>query len=386
MKITSWIKDKTWSVRKERRETEYRRLEDETVLDMEWSDPTEEQRKTEKLKKAQRKKDHLLNTLMIREMMTKMAGEIPALASVMEVVDIMVEEAVETGEVEMIWRQMIKDEKVLKKLERKIEERKSSQRLEEEEKLKQRRLEAQKVMKDKWLRRMEINQLIDDVGRLDLSENKDDWNDLDEDTKLLDDWLILACENGTLVDEDVDMAISMDGAEVLDEVTIEDASMMEIVEEEWMNSEDMDVSEHKDYEDWLESELVDMNIDGGIRDLIFREENITKRLNYSVNIVNNADRALISREAYENGGSWLVDRWVCPGDRVGRGENNEDNVCAVYQSRANDRSGESNNNNMETVNKRKRTRPSSTLSRRTPPPCPRRRPRRIVTGRRMLSR
>ena len=86
---------------------------------MEWSDPTEEQRKTEKLKKAQRKKDHLLNTLMIREMMTKMAGEIPALASVMEVVDIMVKEAVETGEVEMIWRQMIKDAKVLRKLERK---------------------------------------------------------------------------------------------------------------------------------------------------------------------------------------------------------------------------------------------------------------------------
>ena len=169
MKITSWIKDKTWSVRKERRETEYRRLEDETILDMEWSDPTEEQRKTEKVKKAQRKKDHLLNTLMIREMMTKMAGEIPALASVMEVVDSMVEEAVETGEVEMIWRRMIKDEKVLKKLERKIEEGKSSQRLEEGEKLKQRRLEAQKVMKEKWLRRMEINQLIDEVGGLDLS-------------------------------------------------------------------------------------------------------------------------------------------------------------------------------------------------------------------------
>jgi hypothetical protein len=32
------------------------------------------------------------------------------------------------------------------------------------------------------------------------------------------------------VDEDVDMANSRDGAEVLNEVTIEDASMMEIVE------------------------------------------------------------------------------------------------------------------------------------------------------------
>ena len=157
-------------------------------------------------------------------------------------------------------------------------------------------------MKEKWLRRMEINQLIDEVGGLDLSEYKEDCHDLDKDTKILDDWLILACENGTLVDEDVDMANSIDGAEVLDEVTIEDASMMEIVEDEWMNSEDMDISEHKDYEDWLESELVDMNIDGGIRDLIFREEHIPRRKDNSVNIVNNAEKDLISREAYENGG------------------------------------------------------------------------------------
>ena len=77
-----------------------------------------------------------------------------------------------------------------------------------------------------------------------LSEYNEDWHDLDEDTKILDDWLILACENGTLVDEDVDMAISMDGAEVLDEVTIEDDSMMVIVEEEWMNNEDMDISDY----------------------------------------------------------------------------------------------------------------------------------------------
>jgi hypothetical protein len=58
---------------------------------------------------------------------------------------------------------------------------------------------------------MEINQLIDEVGGLDLSEYKEDWHDLDEETKILEDWLILACENGTLVDEDVDMANSIDG-------------------------------------------------------------------------------------------------------------------------------------------------------------------------------
>ena len=101
------------------------------------------------------------------------------------------------------------------------------------------------------------------------------------------------------LDEDVDMAFSMDGAEVLDEVTIEDGIMMEIVEDEWMKS---DISEHKEYEDWLESEIVDMNIDGVIRDLIFREEHIPRRKDNSLHIVNNAEKDLISREAYENGG------------------------------------------------------------------------------------
>ena len=102
-----------------------------------------------------------------------------------------------------------------------------------------------------------------------------------------------------------------------------------------------------------------------------------------MNIVNNADRALISRKAYENGGSWLVDRWVCPGDRVGRGENN---VCAVYPGRANGMSVKS--NNMETGNNRKRTgqTSSSTQTRRTPPHWPRRRPMRILTVRKRLSR
>ena len=89
---------------------------------MEWSDPTEELLRTEKLKKAKSKKDHLLNTLMIKEMVTKMTGEIPALSCVIGMVDRLVEEATETGEVEMIWKQMIEDEKVLVKLEKKIEE------------------------------------------------------------------------------------------------------------------------------------------------------------------------------------------------------------------------------------------------------------------------
>ena len=74
----------------------------------------------------------------------------------------------------MIWKQMIKDEKVLKKLEKKIEEQKSSKRLEEEEKLRQRRLEAQRTMKEKWLRNIEISQLINEMEGLELKEHKEE--------------------------------------------------------------------------------------------------------------------------------------------------------------------------------------------------------------------
>ena len=146
-----------------------------------------------------------------------------------------------------------------------------------------------------------MSKLIDEMEGLIVSESKDDWNDLDEETRILDDWLILACETGTLVDDDVDMVNGVDGAEVLNEITMRDTSNMDIDEYAEINSEDMDISEHRDYEEWLESELVDMNIDGGVRDLIFREENITGKLNNNVHIVKivkKAKQELICREAY----------------------------------------------------------------------------------------
>ena len=53
---------------------------------------------------------------------------------------------------------------------------------------------------------------------------------------------------------------------------------------------------------YAQSEIVDMKIDGLIRDLISREEHIPRRKDNSLHIVNNAEKDLISREAYENGG------------------------------------------------------------------------------------
>ena len=52
---------------------------------------------------------------------------------------------------------------------------------------------------------------------------------------------------------------------------------------------------------YAQSEIVDMKIDGLIRDLISREEHIPRRKDNSLHIVNNAEKDLISREAYENG-------------------------------------------------------------------------------------
>ena len=51
-----------------------------------------------------------------------------------------------------------------------------------------------------------MSRLIDEMEGLIESGSKDNWNDLDEETKILNDGLILACETGTLVDDDGDMA------------------------------------------------------------------------------------------------------------------------------------------------------------------------------------
>jgi hypothetical protein len=148
----------------------------------------------------------------------------------------------------------------------------------------------------------------------------------------------------------------------------------------------MDTTEQTNYEDWLEKELIDMNVDGGTRDLVFREENITRMLNEkNVRNVNNMKPDLISKEAYENGGSWVMDRWVCPTVRRGRGKN-EDNVCLGRK----DNNPIDNDNVRPCINrKRRRQQSSSTRSRKIPPSsssCSRSGPRRIVSGRRRLGR
>jgi hypothetical protein len=121
--------------------------------------------------------------------------------------------------------------------------------------------------------------------------------------------------------------------------------------------------------------------------LIFREENITRMLNdKNVRNVNKKKQDLISKEAYENGGSWVMDRWVCPTVttvRAGRGENNGDIVCLGREDNET-----VDNNNVLTCKNRKRMRQStsSTLSIITPSSCSRSGPRRIISGRRRLSR
>ena len=167
--------------------------------------------------------------------------------------DSIVEEAVETGQVEMIWTQMIDDEKVLRKLEMKIEERKYSQRLEHEEDLRQRRLEAQKASKEQWQKRKDMSTVIDGLECLMVGEPKDDWGDDDDDveeaTRVLEEWMIMASESGTLVDDDVDMSNNENEAEAEAE---EAARGMEVDEDDLKDIEEMDITEYTKYEDWLE--------------------------------------------------------------------------------------------------------------------------------------
>ena len=130
--------------------------------------------------------------------------------------------------------------------------------------MRQRRLETQRTRKEEWLRKAEISNLINEMKDLELSENKEEWQELDEETELLEEWLIMACDTGTLVDEDIDMTNSIYEAEIVvsdesmevAEITEEEASMMEIIEDDWLKEMDVDVSEQTEYDDdsfsWLD--------------------------------------------------------------------------------------------------------------------------------------
>jgi hypothetical protein len=115
-KVSSWLRNETRSISEERDEKHSRRLEEETVTDMDWTDPVVEMDRQTKQAEASRKKEHFLCTAMIRKMVVKMVEETPAASAVGKIIDEVVEEATITGIVENIWKELEEDNDMLKEM------------------------------------------------------------------------------------------------------------------------------------------------------------------------------------------------------------------------------------------------------------------------------
>ena len=153
----------------------------------------------------------------------------------------LVKNAVEIGEVNLIWKEITDNDKVMKEIERRISEVSHSRRMEEEQKRKLKRLEFQALKKSEW----EMERITKEIAGLAIMEVKkmmnDDWlEDVDE---LLDDWLNDAYCNVKLVDDDITMVEPNVQNETTDAMEIDEGGGDD--DDDWM-------MEEKVFEDWLE--------------------------------------------------------------------------------------------------------------------------------------
>ena len=59
-KVSSWLRNETRMKKEEREEKHSRRLEEETVMDMDWTDPVIDMNRMSKQSEARRKQEHFL--------------------------------------------------------------------------------------------------------------------------------------------------------------------------------------------------------------------------------------------------------------------------------------------------------------------------------------
>ena len=127
--------------KEEREERHSRWLEEETVLDMDWTDPVIDMSRMSKQSEARRKLEHFLCTATVKSMVLEMVEETPAASDV----GMIIKEAAKTGMTEKIWKELEKDDDILKRIIKKLEDRDNRKRLEKADEDRKSRLEIKQV-------------------------------------------------------------------------------------------------------------------------------------------------------------------------------------------------------------------------------------------------
>ena len=81
-KISSWLRNETKIKNEEREEKHSRWLEEETVTDMDWTDPVVEMNRKLKQAEARKKQEDFLCTAMVSSMVIEIVEETPAASAV----------------------------------------------------------------------------------------------------------------------------------------------------------------------------------------------------------------------------------------------------------------------------------------------------------------
>ena len=99
--------------KRDREEKHSRRLEEEIVLDMDWTDPVIDVNRRNKQSEARKKQKLFLCTAMVKRMVIEIVEETPAASAVGMIMKEVVEEAAKTG---MIWKELENDEDILQRI------------------------------------------------------------------------------------------------------------------------------------------------------------------------------------------------------------------------------------------------------------------------------
>ena len=325
MKMDGWLKNETIQKKKEKLEINTRRLEEEIEIDMEWTDPVLEQEREIKKKEALRKRNILLTKLMVKDIVNNLVEETPARSEVAKIMDIVVKESSYEVETNMIWNKLLGNDVILRRIRIKLEDMAENERLEKEVAMKAKRLENRNKKEKEWKEKKNMMDLLCGMESLGLGSFEGEWDE----HNAMDDWMMEALLNGHLLDDDIimDVAHKDEKAEDTDMLVDEFTELVE-PDDEMMST----------FEDWLEKELCDMDVDGGTRELVFG--NILSKLQHHGEGGGGMRGTEISENAYYGGGTWYLNGWLAPpAERGGRGENydhvqSEDmEICDIYDSK-----------------------------------------------------
>jgi hypothetical protein len=184
--------------KRDREEKHSRRLEEEIVLDMDWTDPVIDVNRRNKQSEARKKQKLFLCTAMVKRMVIEIVEETPAASAVGMIMKEVVEEAAKTGMTEKIWKELENYEDILQRIVQKVEDRESRKMLEKAEEDRKSRLEKKATKSKEWLERRRMDSVLEGMKCLELGSFEGEWSEHER----MDEQMMNTYEHGGRLDED----------------------------------------------------------------------------------------------------------------------------------------------------------------------------------------